>query len=230
MSITSSADRRTPGWATLLYTGLRNNNLLNDESNPISVKTMTKGDMLYKREIVYMDPNDLIPYEYNPREHNDEIEIITNSIKKFKFPPSKAIEVNEDLVILNGHGRRLAAIKAGLKEVPVLIRDDLTEEEQMAWRIVDNQTSDLSGWNIELLDQQKELLSASGWDLESFGLSLPEDYGWGDDEGDEEETETIAPTVAEESHKLIMFCETQEEEDDVMAFALSKGITCQLMR
>lgn len=187
--------------------------------------------MLYKKEIVYMDPNDLIPYEYNPREHNDEIEFITNSIKKFSFPPSKAIEVNEDLVILTGHGRRLAAIKAGLKEVPVLIRDDLTEDEQMAWRIVDNQTSDLSGWNIELLDQQKELLTASGWDLGSFGLALPEDYGWNEEEDDEDEdTDTIAPTEVEESHKLIVFCETQEEEDDVMAFALSKGITCQLMR
>lgn len=192
---------------------------------------MTKDDMLYKKEIVYMDPNELIPYEYNPREHNDEIEFITNSIKKFSFPPSKAIEVNEDLVILTGHGRRLAAIKAGLKEVPVLIRDDLTEDEQMAWRIVDNQTSDLSGWNIELLDQQKELLTASGWDLGSFGLALPEDYGWNEEGDDEDEdTETIAPTEVEESHKLIVFCETQEEEDDVMAFALSKGITCQLMR
>jgi hypothetical protein len=80
------------------------------------------------------------------------------------------------------------------------------------------------------LDQQKELLTASGWDLGSFGLALPEDYGWSEEEDDEDDTETIAPTDVEESHKLIVFCETQEEEDDVMAFALSKGITCQLMR
>lgn len=194
---------------------------------------MVKNDMLYKGEIVYMDPRDLIPYEYNPREHADEIEFIVNSIKKFKFPPSKAIEVNTDLVILNGHGRRLAAIKAGLKEVPVLIRDDLSEEEQMAWRIIDNQTSDLSGWNIEYLDQQKELLVASGWDLTSFGLPDISDFGQeeteeaGADAGDDE---VITPVEHEESHNVLMFCETQEQEDDVMAFALSKGITCQVMR
>lgn len=181
-----------------------------------------------------MDPNDLIPYEYNPREHGSEIEFITNSIKKFKFPPSKAIEVNKDLVILNGHGRRLAAIKAGLKEVPVLIRDDLTEEEQMAWRIADNQTSDLSGWNVEMLDQQTQLLEAAGWDMSSFGLSLPDDYGW-EDNGDDGDTggtaaETITPVETAESHKLIVFCETQDQEDEVTAFALSRGITCQVMR
>lgn len=195
---------------------------------------MAKKDMLYKREIVYMDPKDLIPYEYNPREHSDEIEFITNSIKKFKFPPSKAIEVNPEMVILTGHGRRLAAIKAGLKEVPVLIRDDLTEEEQMAWRIVDNQTADLSGWNVELLDQQTQLLTASGWDMTSFGLGLPEDLDWGKTDDDEDDdagqAETIAPVEAEESHKLIVFCETQEQEDEVTAFALSRGITCQVMR
>lgn len=194
-----------------------------------------KEDLLYKGEIVYMDPEKLIPYEYNPREHNSEIEFIANSIRKFKFPPSKAIEVNEDLVILNGHGRRLAAIKAGLKEVPVLIRTDLTEEEQMAWRIADNQTSDLSGWNVEMLDQQVQLLEASGWDMGSFGLSLPEDYGW-NDEGDDDEAdvkggaETVAPVETEDSHKILVFCETQEQEDEVTAFVLARGITCQVMR
>ena len=193
---------------------------------------MAKKDLLYKGEIVYMDPNDLIPYEYNPREHGSEIEFIANSIKKFKFPPSKAIEVNEDLVILNGHGRRLAAIKAGLKEVPVLIRTDLTDEEQMAWRIADNQTSDLSGWNIEMLDQQTQLLEAAGWDMSSFGLSLPEDYGWRDDDDadNEADTETVAPAEAVDSHKVLVFCETQEEEDELTAYALKRGLTCQVVR
>lgn len=190
-------------------------------------------DLLYKGEVVYMDPKKLIPYEYNPREHSSEIEFIVNSIKKFKFPVSKAIEVNEDLVILNGHGRRLAAIKAGLKEVPVVIRTDLTEEEQMAWRIIDNQTSDLSGWNIEMLDQQTQLLEAAGWDMSSFGLTLPEDYEWDKDDGGtdvEVDTETIAPAEAEDSHKILVYCETQENEDELTAFALTRGLTCQVIR
>ena len=194
---------------------------------------MKKKDLLYRGEIVYMDPNDLIPYEYNPREHGSEIEIVANSIKGFKFPPSKAIEVDENLVILNGHGRRLAAIKAGLKEVPVLIRNDLTDEEKMAWRITDNQTSDLSGWNVEMLDQQTQLLSAAGWDMSSFGLSLPEDYGWqndDDDVTDEADTETIAPVEVEDSHKVLVYCETQEKEDELTAFALARGLTCQVVR
>ena len=101
----------------------------------------------------------------------------------------------------------------------------------MAWRIADNQTSDLSGWNVEMLDQQTQLLEAAGWDMSSFGLSLPDDYGWQDDDTDTEtDAETVAPVEAVDSHKVLVFCETQEEEDELTAYALARGLTCQVMR
>ena len=80
------------------------------------------------------DISGLIPYEYNNKKHSDtQIDRIANSIKEFGF--NQPIVVDENNIILVGHGRLLAARKLGLTKAPVLKRSGLTELQKKAYRV-----------------------------------------------------------------------------------------------
>lgn len=105
--------------------------------------------------ITYLNPKELIPYEGNIKPHTDEqIDEIVKSIQEFSF--DQPIVVNEKLEIIKGHGRTLASIKMGLKEVPVIIREGMTQAQQRIARVVDN-TLQSTEWEAE--DLRGELLS-----------------------------------------------------------------------
>lgn len=106
----------------------------------------------------------IIPYELNAKNHDDkQVEKIAKSIKEFGWV-GNPIVVNEDGVILAGHGRRLAAIKLGLKEVPVQVIANLSEDAQRAYRLADNRVA-ISDIDSDLL--QRELASLN-FDLEGI--------------------------------------------------------------
>lgn len=89
------------------------------------------------------------PYERNVKRHDDEqIDRIVQSILTTGF--DQPIVVDKDGVIIKGHGRRIACIKIGLKQVPVIVRDDLTPEQVRAARLADNRVA-LSGIDTEML-------------------------------------------------------------------------------
>lgn len=94
--------------------------------------------MTKKFEIVYRDPADLIPYEMNAKKHDEQqIRDLAAAIKKRGF--DQPITVDKNDVIITGHGRREAAIFAGLERVPVIVRDDLSDDEVRAKRLEDMQ-------------------------------------------------------------------------------------------
>lgn len=62
------------------------------------------------------------------------------SIKEFGF--KVPIVVDGENVIINGHTRLKAANKLGLKQVPVIVADDLTPEQVKAFRLADNKESE----------------------------------------------------------------------------------------
>lgn len=100
-------------------------------------------------DIQYFSPHELIPYENNAKEHDKkQISNVAMSIKKYGF--QQPIVVDKDMVIIVGHCRHLAALKLGLKEVPVVIADNLTPEEVAEFRLVDNKSNE-SDWIPELL-------------------------------------------------------------------------------
>lgn len=77
-------------------------------------------------QIIQKDINELIPYNRNQKKHDDrQIQNVANSIKRFGWKQPIVIDKNDVVVI--GHCRLLAAKKLGLKEVPCLIADDLTD-------------------------------------------------------------------------------------------------------
>lgn len=89
--------------------------------------------------IIEKNINEITPYENNPRDNSKAISYVANSIREFGF--KVPIVVDKDNVIVAGHTRLKAAEMLGLETVPVIVADDLTEEQINAFRLVDNKSS-----------------------------------------------------------------------------------------
>lgn len=107
---------------------------------------------------------DLIPYEFNNRSHNEQqVDRIANSINQFGF--NQPIVIDEDNIILVGHGRLLAAQKLGVDSVPVLQKKGLTETQKKAYRILDNKLQNDSTWSFNNLKLELGFLEDNDFDL-----------------------------------------------------------------
>ena len=138
----------------------------------------------------------LRPYENNPRNNEQAVEAVANSIKEFGFKVPIVATIDGEIV--NGHTRFKAAKFLKLKTVPVLIADDLTEEQIKAFRLADNKTGELADWDIELL--YSELEDLTGFDMTMFGFE-DIDFSLDDFEEEKEEGEE-ADTDSEEKPKV----------------------------
>lgn len=117
--------------------------------------------------IKYKNINTLHPYKKNAKKHDKkQVEQIANSIKEFGFTQPVIIDKNNCVVA--GHGRILGAKKAGLKEVPTVCLEELTEEQIKAYRLIDNKLNE-SEWDYSLLDEELENLTED-IDMNLFGF------------------------------------------------------------
>lgn len=117
--------------------------------------------------------SDLIPYVNNSRTHSDEQVLqVASSIKEFGF--TNPVLIDDDGMIIAGHGRVLAAKKLKMDEVPCLVLSGLTEAQKKAYVIADNKLALNSGWDDELLKLELEGLSDLGFDLDILGFSADE--------------------------------------------------------
>lgn len=91
-------------------------------------------------------------YENNARKNDKAVELLKTSIKNYGFKVPIVIDKNE--VIICGHARLKAAKQLGMKSVPVVIADDLTEEQVKAFRLADNKTAELAAWDFEKLEEE----------------------------------------------------------------------------
>jgi site-specific DNA-methyltransferase (adenine-specific) len=147
-------------------------------------------------EVQEMKLADIRPYEKNPRRNDDAVDAVVNSIKEFGW--QQPIVVDKDMKIIVGHTRYKAAKKLKCKTVPVVVADNLTEEQVRAYRIADNSTNALATWDFDLLLGEIQDLD---YDFGDFGLNLT-DTEAGDDldpddivEDDYEPPEELAPVV-----------------------------------
>jgi DNA modification methylase len=107
----------------------------------------------------------------NPRIiKDDKFTKLVKSIKEFpKMLEIRPIVVNADMIVLGGNMRLKACKEAGLKEVPVIFAQDLTEEEQKQFIIKDN--VGFGEWDWDMI--------ANEWDaaeIQEWGLDIP-DFG-----------------------------------------------------
>ena len=82
-----------------------------------------------KLKIEYLSTDELIPYANNPRNNDEAVDYVANSIRQFGF--KVPIIIDKDKNIVAGHTRLKAAKKLGIKEVPCIIADDLTEQQTL---------------------------------------------------------------------------------------------------
>jgi hypothetical protein len=109
------------------------------------------------------------PYDKNPRTHPPaQVTLLAGLIKS--FGPDQHIVVDEDAIILKGHGRRLAAIEAEMGWFPVVQRFGLSEDDKRAMRIADNQVTLLAGWDRTLIYGEVMSLKGSGYDVSLLGF------------------------------------------------------------
>ena len=119
-------------------------------------------------QIIIKKVNDIIPYDKNPRKNDKSVRYVANSIKEFGF--KVPIVIDKDGVIVTGHTRLKAAKLLNMKEVPVIIADDLTEEQVKAFRLADNKVGEGSEWDDALLAQELGDLLDLDFDMEPFGF------------------------------------------------------------
>ena len=109
---------------------------------------------------------DLKPYEKNPRRNDEAVQYVVNSIKEFGF--KVPIIIDSENVIVAGHTRYKAAKELGMTEVPCVRADDLTDEQVKAYRLVDNKTAEMAGWDYNILGE--ELGTVLEMDMSQFGF------------------------------------------------------------
>jgi DNA modification methylase len=115
----------------------------------------------------------LRPYERNPRTHGaDQVAQLAASMVEFGF--TNPILVDESNGILAGHGRLMAARQLGLKEVPVVRLEHLSEAQKRAYIIADNQLAATAGWDDELLAEEVGWLRDERFDLDLLGFDATE--------------------------------------------------------
>jgi DNA modification methylase len=144
---------------------------------------MTELPAYKKQKIV-----ELIPYCNNSRTHTSEqVSQIASSIKEFGF--TNPILVDEQGGVIAGHGRIAAAKKCGMKEVPTLTLEGLTEAQKKAYVIADNQLALNAGWNEEMLKLEVEALQEMDFDINLLGFEdlFLDGLGTMNEEGEEGE-------------------------------------------
>lgn len=115
-------------------------------------------------KVVELETDKLIPYEWNNKIHDvTQVDRIANSIKEFGF--KNPILVDKNNIIIAWHWRLEAAKKLWLEKVPVIIADDLTEEQIKKYRILDNKLNE-SEWDLANLKLELDSLgNLDIWDL-----------------------------------------------------------------
>ncbi len=129
--------------------------------------------MTNKLAIEYRQVDALRPSDKNARTHSKkQIKQIAESITRFGF--TNAVLITRDGGIVAGHGRVTAAAQLGMKTVPVVVLDDLTDAEIRAYMIADNKLALNAGWDSTTLAIEMQGLLDVGFDLELTGFSLAE--------------------------------------------------------
>lgn len=142
-----------------------------------------------KLKIEYLPVDSIKPYENNTRKHGKEdVAEIKKSIEKYSFSDPIGVWGDENLIV-EGHGRLMAAKELGMKEVPTIRLDHLTDEERREYAILHNRTAELSEWDFEKLKAEMEELHMEDFDFQIDGF---------DSEIAEMEKEIIEDDIPEE--------------------------------
>ena len=122
-------------------------------------------------EIIYKKIADLKPYEFNAKVHTDkQIRQIMKSIEDFGF--NDPIAVDEDNIVIEGHGRLEAAMRLNMKEVPCIELTGLDDEQKKAYILVHNQLTLNTGFDLHLLTGELRKIKSPKINMPVYGFKL----------------------------------------------------------
>lgn len=112
----------------------------------------------------------LTMYDKNAKKHEEkDISIIKESIEKFGFNDPVGVW-GENNTIVEGHGRVLAAKELGIKTIPCIRLDYLSDEERRGYTLAHNKTAEFSQWDFNILDA--EIAELNNIDFEKLGFEV----------------------------------------------------------
>lgn len=115
----------------------------------------------------------LRPRKNNPRTHSEaQLDQIAASMKEWGW--TNPILAELDGTIIAGHGRWLAATRAGFETVPVIFATGWTPEQVRAYVIADNKLALNAGWDEDLLKMELQALTEADFQMELIGFSVEE--------------------------------------------------------
>ena len=162
----------------------------------------------------------------NPRLiKDDNFKKLVQSIKDFpEMLDIRPIVVNADMVILGGNMRFKACKEAGLKEVPIIIADNLNEEQQREFLIKDN----VSGgeWDFEMLANEWDVEQLEDWGLDVGGFDLDSDELGTDftlPDGDKAPFQQMTFTLADEQAEQIKNAISDIKQTEEYKYAETMG-------
>lgn len=125
-------------------------------------------------EIAYRPLESLTDYPRNARTHSKrQIQQIASSIREFGF--TNPILIDRDRTIIAGHGRVQAAKTLGMKDVPTICLENLSEDQIRAYIITDNKLAENTGWDESILKiELQHLVALDDFDVTLTGFEVPE--------------------------------------------------------
>lgn len=151
------------------------------------------------------------PYANNPRRNESAVLGVARSIERFGF--KQPIVIDKTNTIVCGHTRYLAAKKLGLKSVPCVCADELSDDDVKAYRLLDNKLGELAEWDSELLSQE---LAEFVFDFAPFGVDF-------EIEEPEEEDEKDVKTRVPNAYQLVVNCVDEAEQEALYDRLKSEG-------
>lgn len=149
-------------------------------------------------EVQYVDVDDIIPYENNPRDNDAAVDAVAASIDEFGF--QQPLVCDKDMVLVVGHTRLKAAKRLGYAQVPVVVASELTDEQIRAYRLADNKTAERATWDFELLSDELEAITTIDMSQFDFDVSVDVDMSSmkSSDDVEDEDVPESAPTLVSE--------------------------------
>lgn len=173
-------------------------------------------------EVVRVPLGELHGYEGNAKKHtNEQLDAVRASIAEFGFvnPVLAWHDADGRAVIVAGHARCQAAKKEGLTEVPVVFVDHLGDAQRRALTLADNQTTMMTGWDMDQLAAELDAL-AGEFDMGDFGFDLEEVAG--------DDVEADMDIDIPDNNSIVVQC-TDEEQCRVLFEELKgRGFDCRV--
>lgn len=119
---------------------------------------------MVKEQIVYKNINELKHNPNNPRRNDGAVNTIALSIQKYGF--RNPLIIDADNVVYCGNTRLKAAKQLGIKEVPCIVADDLTEQQIREYALLDNKTNEIAEWDEDLLQEELDVLDLGEFELD----------------------------------------------------------------